>query len=432
MARLSTAEFEEALEQIRMDSGELATDVSPGRVTTRRPVDAPRPNTVPGTPIGEVARGIGLASAARDAACGLYAVAPSSFVNAALNTLTLGVPGSRNRFEPQGHQVMQAICGRNPVQPVPEPTPFPQGGCPCQTYDVTVTYEQNGQTINSVGPIQGRIVGTRVEQNASGTASFYVRRLACPGGIEDTEPTEVVRLSSAPAIVATARITSIVPRGSQVCNVTQPIYVGGETNINIENGSPVVDIDLNFDGLYPELNISPTVNFEFNPNVGLQLNFDAPDINIGIDVGGVDINLGGRPPSNTPRRPTPDDFDSDPTDPPPPLPPDIPEEDDGDEDGDRVIRACWVTVTGAGRPATEISGGGVIPSTWAPDLGLVKFKIRTRDGAIGWTEDIRIKNTRQFIVCPWEAGAINVKAFARQGYNVVVTKIFGVAEEIEV
>lgn len=176
-----------------------------------------------------------------------------------------------------------------------------------------------------------------------------------------------------------------------------------------------------------DININP--NFSFNPN--FNFNFRAE-----INVGNGDINIG--PPRGVDRPPPidrpPVDYDIDidlPPGGPPPQPPDVPTPPpDVDRDpGSKVIRGCVVTVA----TVNEESNIGVLgqddnPDVYYPDLGLVSFQIQLANGIYGWTEDIRVKNKRAFITCPWPGGAVGVRGTPRTGTTFSITPVYGYPE----
>jgi len=107
--------------------------------------------------------------------------------------------------------------------------------------------------------------------------------------------------------------------------------------------------------------------------------------------------------------------DSPPESPPPTEDPDQPEY-------TRVMSAAIVTtITPSPKSSVIFQSDGV--DVYAPDLGLVKFKIQVGNKS-AWTEDIKIKNLRQFVPVPWENGAIDVVGTPRSGGAFQITPIF--------
>lgn len=188
-------------------------------------------------------------------------------------------------------------------------------------------------------------------------------------------------------------------------------------------------IDNNFNLKIP-VDINLKANLAFNPT--FNLNFTA-DIN--FNTGDINFNFPTPPGKEPPRVPPPPSFDPPPITPdpvPPPPPPDIPEPEPPDDDEPytkRVIVGALVTVL---NPSEAVKVGQLgqsgNPDVFFPDLGLVSFQIRHKAGS-GWTEDIRVKNARQFIPCPWGGGAVSVTGTARQGATMTVTPVYGYPEE---
>lgn len=196
-------------------------------------------------------------------------------------------------------------------------------------------------------------------------------------------------------------------------------------------GFAYLDTDFNLK-IPVSINLNP--NFNFNPTLNFNFNAD-------IDVGNNTINYGPPRPPNTPPpgAPKPPKYQPPPSNlppgadvEPPPPPPDIPdpdEDEDEDEPYPRVIVGAIVTMQNgsAVETASEL-GQNDNPNIRFPDVGLVSFQIRSRYGA-GWTEDIRVKNDRQFIPCPWGGGAVSVKGTPRAPATMTVTPVYGAPEE---
>lgn len=186
----------------------------------------------------------------------------------------------------------------------------------------------------------------------------------------------------------------------------------GELNIPVKvTFSPTFDIPVS---------ISPSFDINFNVSTGdttySPSYYDTDNPNDPGSLPSFDPSSPNRPGNYGPNTPVPPDPPDVP--PPPPPPPDKTQE--------QVIRAVLVTVTNLppNGPQTTI-GQDVNPDVYVPDLGLVSFLIRVKGASGGWTEDIRIKNRRQFIPCPWEGGAIDVQATPRKGVQIVLTPIYG-------
>ena len=165
------------------------------------------------------------------------------------------------------------------------------------------------------------------------------------------------------------------------------------------------------------------VTFTFSPNFSFspQFKFDTR----------VDFNLNTGDFVVTPQLPHPVDFDFD-VDfgdgQLPPPPPDVPnpEEPPPKPEIEPVIRGVVVTTLSVANGLNiGVLNQGDNPDVYFPDLGLVSFLIRTRYGGSAWTTDIKVKNKRQFIECPWTGGAISVRATPRAGVQFDVKAVYG-------
>lgn len=215
----------------------------------------------------------------------------------------------------------------------------------------------------------------------------------------------------------------------------------GDTVINWTNNNVNFTLPVGFAiGLFyldADLNLNVPVTFNVNPSFSFDpsfnFNFDAT-----FNFGTGDWNVGPPypPGSRPPRLPSPPRFgDPDPAPPPglnpapPPAPPDVPdpppEPPEERTQYDKVIVGAIATVSNpqAIRTAGSLNQN-LNPDVYIPDMGLISFRIQTRNGG-GWTEDIRIKNVRQFIPCPWPGGAIDVRGTPREGGNLTVTPVYG-------
>ena len=176
--------------------------------------------------------------------------------------------------------------------------------------------------------------------------------------------------------------------------------------------------------------VNVPINIDFRPALNVDANFNF-DIDVSFPVGGGEPTIrgpggGGQPPSQPPPRP-PGNDDFDPVA-PPPAPPEGAEPEEKEEkpdDEDALIRAVLVTVTdiAEGVQIGEL-GQGANPNVFYPDLGLVQFSIGVGDSAIGWTDDLRVKNRRHFIPCPWDGGAFAVRGTPRPGVEWILTPIY--------
>lgn len=355
-----------------------------------------------------------------------------------------------------GSYVSRLFCNK---EPPPPPDGVDGGQCPVD-YEVISTIrrtnaevpgnnqEFTGLGVVARGPIQGLTFVTSGEGDQTTTDVFLVHSAAGPGLPTTTriggfnvgtpgdkvsgEITSITRVDGLPDNCGNTpptidpydpddfrTITNITYTNNDGIDVTipvglliAPVFVDADVNLNIP-------VKVSFD---PEFNFDPTFNY---------------DIQLDINVGTGDITP--RPPvprgDTPPRLPPPPDFDFDfPNgidNPAPPSPPDVPDAPPAQPDPERtaVIRGAIVTVTEIDEPNTVgILFQGNNPDVYYPDLGLVSFQIRTRNGT-AWTTDIKVKNKRQLIACEWGGGAIAVQATPRLGVQLNVTPVYGAPDD---
>lgn len=106
-----------------------------------------------------------------------------------------------------------------------------------------------------------------------------------------------------------------------------------------------------------------------------------------------------------------------------PPPPDYPTELPESTQGRRVIVGAIVTATTVTLGKKTEIYQEVNPDIFAPRIGNLSFLIST-DKGVAWTEDIPIKNVRQFVTCPFYLGAVDVAATAEDGFELDVVPVF--------
>jgi hypothetical protein len=377
--------------------------------------------------------------------------------------VTDGIFGSNS---PEGLSVMRRwasyrFCNEEPP-PTPDSDDFNQ--CACVLYNFSIT----GRVTDANGNPQSQ---TFVRNNIAGPISFYFEKTssfvtsgiqmnrlnltyrsaiasACPLiTFDETDLWATVnRASEAPGYTINYLIpVGATPPGCGEGEPDEPPWQPGDYkydfDINYSNDDvfyytiPITIefkpafIDNNFNIKIP-VDINLKANLNFNPT--FNLNFKA-DLN--FNTGDVEFNFPTPPGTDPPRTPPPPKFEPPPTTPdpvPPPPPPDVPDPEpppEGEPALKRVIVGAIVTVTDPEEAAKiGVLGQAENPDVYFPDLGLVSFQIRSKGGA-GWTEDIRVKNVRQFIACPWGGGAVSVKGTARTGATMTVTPVYGYPEE---
>lgn len=200
-------------------------------------------------------------------------------------------------------------------------------------------------------------------------------------------------------------------------------------------------------------NITYTNNYNTNITVPVTLIFAKAALNlkgelnipVRIDLGGVNLQIGGNINLNTgdislnfgnPNYsrnglPNPDCYEPDPTipDPPPGVPDDvtIPPSDQSESETTKLLRGCIVTTSVIPDDISLIYQTGN-PNITAPNLGYVSFAINV-NGKLAWTSDIPVKNARNFIVCPWEGGAAEVRGTPRPGVSWTITPVYALIED---
>lgn len=330
------------------------------------------------------------------------------------------------------------VCN-TPPPAEPDP-PFSGGQCAVQ-YDVTVQITRASGTIQnpftvgtvrvngpvgSAGFLSGAGNSTLVFVNASPVGGsppgrYSVGSVATNfGGGENVNAAyiiNIVRVDGQPDNCGDPPpvIPPYTPGSNSVTNNVNYTDEGGN-NITI----PVVvafgyaKVDVN-----GTLNIPFTLNLDITPTANITGNFN-------LNTGDVTYNAGNPalPPANCGGNS--DDFSPDP-DNPPPNSPDNPDEPDPNPDPDKpqtrkLLVGCLVTVSQASGDCTTLFQGQN-PDVFIPDTGLVSFKVSV-GGFVGWTEDIRVKNARQFIPCPWRGGAIDVSGTPRNGTVMTVTPVY--------
>lgn len=437
---ISHQEFRQELDALSSEPGAIEHSAQDGGTlapTTRLP--AP---TVPGsrrtvrsrTPSPDP---IALAGSITDAVCTAYSFAPESTIRALSNT-TLGFLANRS-FPGAVPNTLNRLCRATPGWEVPDVNEdFPNGQCVCSRYAVTVNYStvlSNGQQMNLVATanLWGPILDISIRPTSPPTGNPSQLIVATCRGNRSNQQCQSdfvdVTITNAgtqfPGIPrATITNIVIVPVGGDPdsCGGRPPVYRDPVPSL-----PTVPDIDID---------VSPGVSVRLQPqltfNADATLNIDVGELGtIDVDINGIEINLNpppGAPPGDgdggqAPTRPDPGDTDADPANPAPPPPPDDPAVEEPEEEPEEVIRAVLVTVTDIQSSSSLVTQEDT-PDVYVPDLGLVSFRCRVSDGASGWTPDIRVKNVRCFIPCPYDGGAIDVQGTPRLGVTWTLTPVY--------
>ena len=264
-----------------------------------------------------------------------------------------------------------------------------------------------------------------------------------PGSTTGVRKTAIGGTNNPDAGALRYTIHSITPVGAEPpsCTGIVPRYDPDPGRFNFPDDFTYTDdngIDINIPVIvavgqvFVDINgqVNVPINIDFRPALNVDANFNF-DIDVNFPVGGGEPTIrgpggGGQPPSQPPPRP-PGNDDFDPVA-PPPAPPEGAEPEEKEEkpdDEDALIRAVLVTVTDIadGVQIGEL-GQGANPNVFYPDLGLVQFSIGVGNSAIGWTDDLRVKNRRHFIPCPWDGGAFAVRGTPRPGVEWILTPIY--------
>lgn len=358
----------------------------------------------------------------------------------------VGIPGTpiRAPFRPRATLGYRLFCNREPPPP-PENSP---GGGQCPTlYNVTVqrTYQftsggscpsfTDSQTLNGrLGPIRG------VQPFKEGPdAGYYLLHAPQPGFPDGRSRVVVATDGSAivcPSRVLGVSITSIVRVDGQPddCGDLPPLVpippfpnptIPDDVEYDDDNGDPItVPVNITFG--FPFIFINGELNVPFRVQISPEFNFDI-DGTLNLETGDVNFNFGGSPGGDGCLPKPPGDFapigDEPPT-PDPGIPQPPPVDDDPTDDRLKdIIRGVIVTASVDDVNATIIGQDGN-PDLYIPRIGNVQFAIQIRN-SVSWTERVNVTNLRQFIPCPWEGGAIDVRGTAEPGVIMSLTPVIG-------
>jgi len=331
-----------------------------------------------------------------------------------------------------------AVCN-TPPPPLPDP-PFTGGQC-AALYNVEAVMTRAGGTIqnpfNTSSQAYGPIQGARFRNSSGNTTTLEI--VGAPFGSNTTGiyPAGGVatNFGSPDTDVTSYTITSVSRADGQpdTCGSPPPVvppYVPGSNSITnnvsyTDNSGNTISIPttvtfgyatVNVNG---ELNIPFTLNLDVNPtaNISGNLNLNTGDINFNAGNPALQpSSCGGNSDDVVP--------DNDNLPPDSPVSPNVPDPtpDPTKPQSRKLLIGALVTVSTPSPQASVIYQSGN-PDVYAPDLGLVSFQV-SAGGYTGWTEDIRVKNARQFIPCPWKYGAIDVKGTPRPGSEMTVSPLY--------
>jgi hypothetical protein len=376
----------------------------------------------------------------------------------AYRTLTQDVPLANALIGgaiPQlGSYLMERLfCNKDPIS-----DPFTPGNCD-YGYNVTVRIRISGSPTpgdnrdlsifwQKWGPI-GTATYRRVEEGEIGGRQLLFIDATDRGFVADGQPQAYGKREIAGPISFHALATCVIlgitatpidPNADLNCGGNPPVppYQPEDHTypININFDIDSVSYNLPFTavvGLFyvdADLNLKMPVTFDIDPTFNANLTF-APKFTatLNLTTGNTEINWfegdGGPPPNQLP--PSSDSPPITRPDNQPPSPPDgidSPPSDPDDVEAGRILIAVLVTVTQAApNRVTKIFQDGN-PDIYAPNLGFVSFAYRTSGGAVGWTNDIPVKNLRAYIPAPVQTGAVEVRGTPGPGVTWALTPVY--------
>lgn len=372
-----------------------------------------------------------LASGIRSAVC-TYLSASNNYFYAIRNIS----PGSFFPWATSG-AAYRLLCNREPPPEVAPTPPYNGGQCPGVSYHVIgdVTWNPSppsGTPYNysPSGDFNGPITFAGARRSSANNVGFVVDHAGGTAVLDG--------LAAGADVVATYQVNNVrVTRNDGLpdnCGDPEPDPVpppdSSITNVNIDydddDGTSIsVPIALVFAPIFvnasAELNIPVRLSFDptFNNSFNATVNLNTGDIT--YDFSNTNVSGGGNNSS-----PSPDSYNDDGSDPgtPPDVPtPDLPPPpDEAEDEREGILRGVIVTATLVPDHLTEIFQDDN-PNIFIPRLGNVQFCYRIGN-KLAWSEDIPVRNKRQFIPCPWEGGAIDVKGTPTTGVEISLTKVY--------
>lgn len=361
---------------------------------------------------------------------------------------TLGVPG----FQLRGSLAYRLFCDR---EPPPPPAPNVGGQCPTlyniQWIDTRTGVpgtEAAGQTVvwtnatpvQRVGPIRlipgSNPVGSVVGGHSAGSGDviigtgFPIGNTPLETKLSGPANTNIASWRVASRQLVLSRVDGLPddcgdPDNTVPTPISPPPRIPVDVPYTDEDGNPVT-IPVTIAFAIPFVFINGQLNAPFRVEIPIQ--FSVPiDGTINLETGDINFNFGGggtgggggclpKPPS---------DFTT--PEPPPPPPPgteadpvDIPSDDTRLKD---IIVGAIVTTDPDGGGAT-IVGQTSNPDLYVPRVANLQFAIQIGN-SVSWTERVNITSLRQFVPCPWEGGAIDVRITPEPGYLSIVTPVIG-------
>lgn len=330
------------------------------------------------------------------------------------------------------------LCDR-PPPPLQNPPPFTGGQCVGTSYTIAFTVD----FVTGVTPPNTEVAtpesGSLVRTGAILSFQIENNDTSCGYRLVTTTGSEFIGRATFPTFnkneLRNLRGLTVTPNFGQPDNCGDPdpdpiipdpdptgddidiTYENNEgdtitNNFNITFGSAYLDIDSQIN-----LPVTITNNDDSDFSINANLNFNSGNLN--FYVGNPAYPPGsGRPPKDS-YKPGGDL---------PPVPPSVvapipvPFPPDGEAQTEDIIAAVMVTVDEIPPDITQIFQGEN-PDIFAPNLGYLNFAVAVGETS-AWTADIPVKNLRQFVPCPWDAGAIDVKGTPRPGVNWTITPVY--------
>lgn len=330
------------------------------------------------------------------------------------------------------------VCN-TPAPPLPAPQ-FTGGQCPIR-YVVSASYVATHPTLPSLTGTVSKVLQGKIQsfdvQTISGSYEFIVVHgtVANPDASVSESIGSLFNAAANGYNKPTLTSKTVVPEGGapDTCGNPPPVippYTPGSNSttnnitytsndgtditvpVVIAFGYAKVDANLN-------LNIPFTLKLNVTPTVQITGNFN-------LNTGDVNYSAGNPSLPGSDCSPTSGDFVPDPNLPTRPIdiPPDVPEPPPNPDKPQyrKQIRGAIVTVTSITDEVTTLYQTDN-PDVFIPDLGLISFQISV-NGKSAWTEDMRVKNKRQFFTCPWIGGAVDVRGTPRPGVQFTVTPVY--------
>lgn len=309
------------------------------------------------------------------------------------------------------------VCGNVPPTPLPPSStvPFTGGQCVGTAYNVEIDIIRNGVPQTKTNGILGPL-GTARYNLEGGT---YIGRWYRADGVTVAWTFDSISAGFGEPTIVDYRVVSVIS-GPDNCGdppsqpAPPPAPGSNEFNPDIEydDGNGPVILPTNVVFAFPIVNINGNLTVPFTiENPTFALNGD-----INVTTGDINFNFGGGN-SGSDLCCLADIVDD--------LIPDLPT-DDPPENQEFFPRIIGVVVTSTSistdiKPSTIGQDNG--PNFYHARLGNIHFNVGRRGKTI-WSEDIPVRNARQYIVCPVDYGAAEVVGDPISGVSWTLTPIY--------